>query len=217
RKEERRGIDDSPRRRQLHREGKEQQPRVRDDPLVPRQTVERRQIHVPREEAVGVARVPREEPLQIFGCEIARVILDEAGETIVARHAGQTIQSSRPTFPNTSTAYCSSSRVCVAVPMVRTRALSRATVGNAMPWANTPSWKSRSDSCIASAPSPAMTGVMGLSLRPVLNPSAFRPALKNFVFSHSRSMISGSSISTSIAAMHAAATAGGCDVENRNG
>ena len=30
-------------------------------------------------------------------------------------------------------------------------------------------------------------------------------------------MICGSSISTSIAAMHAAATAGGCEVENRNG
>ena len=30
-----------------------------------------------------------------------------------------------------------------------------------------------------------MTGVIGLWLRPVLNPSAWRPALKNRVFSHS--------------------------------
>ena len=34
-----------------------------------------------------------------------------------------------------------------------------------------------------------MTGVIGLSLRPVLKPSAFRPALKNRVLSQSRSMI----------------------------
>ena len=47
--------------------------------------------------------------------------------------------SSRPTFANTSSANCSSSRVWVAVTMVRTRALSRATVGNAMPCAKTPS------------------------------------------------------------------------------
>ncbi len=49
------------------------------------------------------------------------------------------IRSSRPTFANVSRANCSSSRVCVAVTIVRTRALSRATVGNAMPCANTPS------------------------------------------------------------------------------
>ena len=85
------------------------------------------------------------------------------------------------------------------------------------PWANTPSANSRSDSFIASAPSPTMTGVIGLSLTPVLKPSVFRPALKNRVFSQSRSMICGSSSSTSSAAMQAAATAGGCDVENRNG
>ena len=37
-------------------------------------------------------------------------------------------------------------------------------------------------------PSPTITGVIGLSLIPVLNPSSFRPALKNRVLSHSRSM-----------------------------
>jgi hypothetical protein len=41
--------------------------------------------------------------------------------------------------------------------------------------------------------------------------------LKKRVFSHKRSMISGSSIRTSRAAMHAAATAGGWDVEKRKG
>ena len=44
-----------------------------------------------------------------------------------------------------------------------------------------------------------------------------KPLLKNRVFSQSRSMISGSSSSTSMAARHAAATAGGCDVEKRKG
>ena len=127
------------------------------------------------------------------------------------------IPSSPADLANTSSANCSSSCVCVAVTIVRTRALSRATVGNAMPCANTPSSNSRSDSFMASAPSPTMTGVIGLSLRPVLKPSACRPDLKNRVFSHSRSMICGSCSSTSSAAMHVAATAGGCDVEKRNG
>ena len=68
--------------------------------------------------------------------------------------------------------------VCVAVTMVRTRALSRATVGNAMPCAKTPSSNRRSDSFIARAPSPAMTGVIGLSLRPVLKPSALEAGLE---------------------------------------
>ena len=88
------------------------------------------------------------------------------------------IPSSRPTFANTSSANCSSSRVCVAVTIVRTRALSRATVGKAMPCANTPSSNSRSDSFIASAPSPTITGVIGLSLSPVLKPSAFEAGLE---------------------------------------
>ena len=86
-----------------------------------------------------------------------------------------------------------------------------------MPCANTPASNSWSDNFIASAPSPTMTGVIGLSLDPVLKPRPASPALKNRVFSQSRSMICGSSSSTSIAAMHAAATAGGCEVENRNG
>ena len=40
-----------------------------------------------------------------------------------------------------------------------------------MPCANTPLANSRSESCIANAPSPTMTGVIGLSLRPVSKPS----------------------------------------------
>ena len=62
-----------------------------------------------------------------------------------------------------------------------------------------------------------MTGVMGVSLMPVSNPRPSRPDLKNRVLVHSRSMRSGSFSSTSMAARHAAATAGGWDVENRNG
>ena len=57
--------------------------------------------------------------------------------------------------------------------------------------------------------SPTITGVMGLSLIPVLNPRSFKPALKKRVLSHRRSMSAGSSRSTSIAAIQAAATGGG--------
>ena len=109
--------------------------------------------------------------------------------------ASAAVSSMNPELPadarrTTSSANCSSSRVCVAVTIVRTRALSRATVGNPMPCAKTPFANSRSDSFIASAPSPTMTGVIGLSLMPVLKPRSRRPALKNRVFSHSRSMSS---------------------------
>ena len=45
-----------------------------------------------------------------------------------------------------------------------------------------------SESFMASAASPTMTGVIGLSLMPVLKPSACRPLLKKRVLSHSRSM-----------------------------
>ena len=62
-----------------------------------------------------------------------------------------------------------------------------------------------------------MTGVIGVSLMPVSKPRPVRPALKKRVLSHSRSMRSGSSSRTSIAARQAAATAGGCEVEKRNG
>ena len=62
-----------------------------------------------------------------------------------------------------------------------------------------------------------MTGVIGVSEAPVSKPSRARPALKKRVFSHSRSISSGSDSSTSIAARQAAATAGGCEVEKRNG
>ncbi len=42
-------------------------------------------------------------------------------------------------------------------------------------------------------------------------------ALNRRVLAHRRSMSSGSSTMIRIASRHAAATAGGCDVENRNG
>ena len=57
-----------------------------------------------------------------------------------------------------------------------------------MPCAKTPASNSLSDSVIASAPSPTITGVIGLSLMPVLNPSASSPALKKRVLSHRRSI-----------------------------
>ena len=64
---------------------------------------------------------------------------------------------------------------------------------------------------------PTITGVMGLSLMPVLKPSFSSPDLKNRVLSHNFSIHCGSVSRMSSAARQAAVTAGGCDVENRNG
>ena len=125
--------------------------------------------------------------------------------------------SSSTAVANASRAKVRSSRVCVAVTIVRTRALPCGTVGKPMPCANTPSSNSRSESFMASAASPTMTGVIGLSLRPVSRPRAASPALKKRVLSQSRSMRPSSDSSTSSAARQVAVTDGGCEVENRNG
>ncbi len=65
--------------------------------------------------------------------------------------------------------------------------------------------------------SPSITGVMGVSLRPMSNPRRVISALKRRVLAHRRSMSSGSSTMIRIASRQAAATAGGWLVENRNG
>src|SRR6185436_2168604 len=236
RDDERDQVERAPRRRELEGEGDEDladaqhlapPPRLASEPLL---------VEAAREEAVGVARVVSEQPLQIFSRDIAREVASPGVEPVrtpgtgLLRHALLRIRRcpscpsrrqikpiSRPTAANASSAYCRSSRVCVAVTIVRTRALSRATVGKAIPCANTPRSKSLSDSSIALAPSPAMTVVIGLSLSPVLKPRRCSPSLKKRVLSHNRSMISGSCSSTSSAAMQAITTDGGCDVENRNG
>ena len=65
-----------------------------------------------------------------------------------------------------------------------------------------------SDNFAAVAASPTITGVMGLSLMPVLNPSFSRPALKKRVLSQSFSIHCGSVSRMSSAARHAAVTAG---------
>src|SRR3972149_3338599 len=52
--------------------------------------------------------------------------------------------------------------------------------------ANTPNSNSLSESCIALASSPTMTGVIGVSLMPVSKPSRFSPSLKKRVFSQRR-------------------------------
>ena len=69
--------------------------------------------------------------------------------------------------------------------MVRTRALPFATVGKPIPVASTPPANNSRDSWCASAASPTITGVIGVSLMPVLNPAALSPVLKYRVFSHS--------------------------------
>ena len=65
--------------------------------------------------------------------------------------------------------------------------------------------------------SPIITGVIGVSERPVSKPSRASSALKRRVFAHSRSSSSGSSCMTRIASRQAATTAGGWVVEKRNG
>ena len=62
-----------------------------------------------------------------------------------------------------------------------------------------------------------MIGVIGVCDRPVSNPSRASSALNRVVLAHSRSIRQVSSSITAIASRQAAATAGGCEVENRNG
>src|SRR5947209_19995827 len=81
----------------------------------------------------------------------------------------------------------------------------------------TPSWKSRLLNFMANAPSPTITGVMGVSLLPVLKPSCSRPLLKKAVFSQRRSTRLVSSSRISSAAIQVATTEGGCEVLNRTG
>ena len=142
--QERRAVDHAPCGRELHREREEEQPRVGDRALVPREVRRLAEVDVSCEEMIGVARVAREQALQVFGFQIPRVSLDKVIEPAgsgqeTLRAPEEMIPSSWPTFANTSSANCSSSRVWVAVTIVRTRALSRATVGNARPCAKTPS------------------------------------------------------------------------------
>ena len=75
---------------------------------------------------------------------------------------------------------------------------------------------------MVSLPSPTMMGVIGVSLAGVLTPPILKPSspssfFQKRVFSQSFWMRSGSCSRTSKAAMHVAATEGGCEVENRNG
>ena len=70
-------VHHAPRGRQLHRERDEEQPHGRQRPLVPRQTFERSRVDVRGRRIVGFARVAREKPLQILGLQIADVGLPE--------------------------------------------------------------------------------------------------------------------------------------------
>src|SRR5687767_10878639 len=222
--DQRRAIDQAARRRQLHREREEEHARVGEDAAMPPKLLQLRMVDGPGKKPVGLRRLTREQPLQFNGREPVRVRLEEmmrpARGSRKRRHplaAHRRIPSSPPTRAKQFRANCSSSRVCVAVTIVRTRAFPRATVGKPMPWAKTPSSNSRSENFIASAASPTITGVIGLSLTPVSKPSACRPDLKKRALSHSWRIHCGSLSRTSSAARHVAATDGGCDVEKRNG
>ena len=74
-------------------------------------------------------------------------------------------------------AMSSCSSAWAAVTIVRSRALSSATVGKTTGWAKTPSSKSRSLNRPAVSGSPIITGVIGVSERPVSKPSRVSSAL----------------------------------------
>src|SRR6266540_6963049 len=80
-----------------------------------------------------------------------------------------------------------------------------------------PSSNSRLLKRVVVSESPRMTGVIGVSEAPVSKPRRESSALNRRVFDHSRSSSSGSSSKTRIASRQAAATAGGWEVEKRNG
>ena len=90
-------------------------------------------------------------------------------------------------------------------------------MGNTTDVPNTPSSNRRFEKRIVVSLSPRITGVMGVSLRPMSNPRRASSALNRRVLTHRRSISSGSSTMIRIASRHAAATAGGWLVEKRKG
>src|SRR5438128_12125088 len=93
--------------------------------------------------------------------------------------------------------------------MFRIRARSFATIGKTIGKANTPSSNNRSLNRFAMAESPRITGVIGVALRPMSNPIETSRFLEYFVLDRSFFTWRGSVSRTSIAAVQAAATAGG--------
>jgi hypothetical protein len=70
-------VDGPVRRRQPHREGDEEQLGVGQRPQVPRLLIDPRPVDAAREELVGLARVAREQQLQIARLEALRVDVEE--------------------------------------------------------------------------------------------------------------------------------------------
>jgi hypothetical protein len=77
RRQERRDVERPVRRRQAHREGDEEQPRVGEGADVPRLLVDLAPVDAAREELVGLARVTREEQLQVARLQVLRVDVEE--------------------------------------------------------------------------------------------------------------------------------------------
>jgi hypothetical protein len=77
RETQRDGEHDAPRRRQFHRERHEEDADVRDRASMPGQALERVRVDAPREELVRLARVAREQALEILRLEIAGVVVEE--------------------------------------------------------------------------------------------------------------------------------------------
>ena len=104
-----------------------------------------------------------------------------------------------------------------AVTIVRIRAWSRATVGKTTGWAKIPSSKRRWLKRPAVSGSPIITGVIGVSERAGVEPEPGQLGLEPARARPESLDQPGSSCITRIASRHAAATAGGWDVEKRNG
>ena len=103
---------------------------------MPGQALELRRVDAAREEPVRLGRLVREELAELLGGEVLGVGLEERARadctTFQFEFSRQTFDSnwteltttyrtpsSLPTFPNMSSANCRSSRVCVAVTIVR--------------------------------------------------------------------------------------------------
>src|SRR3989442_4934614 len=101
--------------------------------------------------------------------------------------------------------------------MFRMRARSLATIGYTIGRAKTPSSNKRSLNRLAVAESPSITGVIGVSLRPMSNPIETSRFLKYFVLAQSFFTWRGSVSRTSIASVQDAATARRVEPRKRHG
>ena len=154
---------------------------------VPRQLRQRVQVDVAREEAVRLGRIAHEQTLDLGRAEALGVGAQARSR---AGGAGAGAERSRAKPRLHQAQLCARAfeavqrehQLVLRVSRSHDRAdagpAARAPSGYAIPWANTPSSNSRSDKRIARAPSPTMTGVIGLWLDPMSRPRSPQPLLE---------------------------------------